>query len=424
MIQQSKSNPKANYISTSPLAMTFLSSNPNGKNPNLWILDTGATYHISIDKHIFLHLKPIIPIHVNLPNGSHLIASMFGSVAISATLTLHNVLCIPSFHVNLISIAILVNGNYCFAHFNANFCAIMQNHSKEMIGTTNLEIGLYILSSTPQSSIHNSISNDNCNLWHLRLGHLSDLGLKNMSKVYPFIPCKNTHNPCDSCHFGKQRKLPFPISNTTTSAIFDMLHADVWGPFSTISFFGHKYFLTLVDDHSRYTWVIFLKTKDQVRTSIIQFIAYIETQFNTSLKCLRTDNGTEFATLANFLLSKGILHQNTCVETPQQNGIVERKHQHILNVARSLYFHSHVPLNMWNFCVQHAIHLINRLPTPLLNSKCPYEVLFSEPPSLIHLKVFGYLGYAATLTNHRTKFDSRARKCIGIQRWNQRFYSL
>ncbi|KAI5418663.1 hypothetical protein KIW84_043041 [Lathyrus oleraceus] len=67
---------------------------------------------------------------------------------------------------------------------------------------------------------------------------------------------------------------------------------------------------------------------------------------------------------------------------------------------------------MWNFCVQHAIHLINRLPTPLLNSKCPHEVLFSEPPSLIHLKVFGCLGYASTLTNHRTKFDSRARKCI------------
>ena len=75
-------------------------------------------------------------------------------------------------------------------------------------------------------------------------------------------------------------------------APFDILHADLWGPFSTISTLGHKYFLTLVDDYTRFTWVIFLKTKDQTKTSLIQFVALIENQFKTSLKCLRSDNGT------------------------------------------------------------------------------------------------------------------------------------
>ncbi|PNX74277.1 retrovirus-related Pol polyprotein from transposon TNT 1-94 [Trifolium pratense] len=67
---------------------------------------------------------------------------------------------------------------------------------------------------------------------------------------------------------------------------------------------------------------------------------------------------------------------------------------------------------MWNFSVQHAVHIINRLPSPLLNLKCPYELLYKKPPSLVHLKVFGCLSYATTLQAHRTKFDSRARKAI------------
>lgn len=116
--------------------------------------------------------------------------------------------------------------------------------------------------------------------------------------------------------------------------------------------------------------------------------------------------------MCSFLLSKGIVPQKSRVKTPQQNRVVKRKHKHILNVARSLQFHPNIPLNMWIFYVQHAIHIINRLPTPLLKSKCPHEILFHEPPSLIHLKVFGCLCYASTLLVHRTKFAPRARKAI------------
>lgn len=106
-----------------------------------------------------------------------------------------------------------------------------------------------------------------------------------------------------------------------------------------------------------------------------------------------------------FFLSKGIIHQKSCVETPQQNGVVERKHQHILNVAQALFFHSHLPPNMWNFVVQHAIHINNWIPIPLLHFHYPYELLHKTPPALLHLKVFGCLCYASTLKSHRTKFD-------------------
>ena len=112
---------------------------------------------------------------------------------------------------------------------------------------------------------------------------------------------------------------------------------DIWGPFSKNSIHGHKYFLTILDDHSRYNWVVLLKSKAEVKIHIENFLALVKNQFETSIKCIRTDNGSKFL-LKDFFSSKDIIHQTSCVYTPQQNGIVERKHQHILNVARALMF--------------------------------------------------------------------------------------
>ena len=245
----------------------------------------------------------------------------------------------------------------------------------------------------------------------MRLGHISHDRHQCIAATFPFISFKNVKIPCDTCRFAKQRKLPHCSSLTKTSHIFEILHADIWGPFSHTSILGHKFFLTLVDDFSRFTWVILMKSKSETRKHLTQFISFIETQFSTKLKCLRSDNGAEFL-MQDFFLNKGIVHQRSCVETPQQNGIVERKHQHILNVARSISFQANLPKKLWNFAIQHSVHIINRVPTPLLQNKCPYEILYKQPPVLIHLKTFGCLSYASTNVAHRSKFDHRARKTV------------
>lgn len=111
----------------------------------------------------------------------------------------------------------------------------MQNNSKKMIGISSLHIVLFSLHSIPHhSSVNNLVSYNSCNLWYLRLGHISNIGLHNISKSFPFITCNNNNVPCDSCHLAKQRKLHVPNSVSHSDVHFNIRHANLWGPFSTI----------------------------------------------------------------------------------------------------------------------------------------------------------------------------------------------
>ena len=360
-----------------------------------------------------LRTKNIKPIPISLPNGCHVFAKYSGTVIFNHKFYLIDVLYVPQLSFILVSTSKLSLNLNCNLIFSSNNCVIQDNQTKESIDIVSVKAGLYAFESSffRNTATHTIAPSFNCtvkdiNLWHYTMGHLSDERLNVLRTKYSYIPAEKPH-VCDVCLRAKQKKLPFALSRSHNANMFELLHMDIWGPCSVISMHSFRYFLTIVDDFSRFTWVISLHTKSEVRNHIVNFIAYIENQFKTTVKIIRTDNGAEFA-MKKFFSSKGIVHQTTCVETPEQNGIVERKHQHILNVTRALLFQANLPPLFWNFVVQHGIFLINCTPTPLLHNIAPYEKLNGRPNDLSSLRVFGHLCYSSTLTAHRKKLDDRS----------------
>ena len=119
--------------------------------------------------------------------------------------------------------------------------------------------------------------------------------------------------------------------------------------------------MTFIDDYSRFTWVYFLHSKADVFHVFKMFLAYVENQFSTCIKILRSDSGGEYVSteFESFLQQKGIISQKTCPYTPQQNGVAERKYRHLLDITRSLLIESSVPTRFWTEALSNAAHLIN-----------------------------------------------------------------
>ncbi|CAH9101387.1 unnamed protein product [Cuscuta europaea] len=377
------------------------------KNSN-WILDTGASDHMVYDASLYTTPTKNIFINIQLPTGNFTSATKIGDIKLNSYLTLHNVLYVPNFSYNLMSISTLTSHDNISVSFTSKHAILQDRLTHKMIGYADLHKGLYNFNSassiTHTPTVHSANSQHSqrdvsaTTFWHFRLGHFP------INKLSFLSDCNISNNekhsfPCDICHFAKQKRLLFHISTSHASTAFDLIHMDVWGPYKVTSYTSFRYFLTIVDDYTRCTWVFLLKTKSEVKFHMINFYKFIEIQFQKKIKIIRTDNGTEFL-FPEFYHSNGILHQLSCVETPQQNGRVERKHQHILQIARALLFQSCLPISFWSECILNAVHIINRLPTSVLQNKSPYELLYNHPPDYTHLKIFGCLAFASTICSN------------------------
>ena len=172
--------------------------------------------------------------------------------------------------------------------------------------------------------------------------------------------------------------------------------------------------MTIVDDYSRVVWVHLFVDKREVLTMLHNFFALLERQFHKQVKIFRSDNETKFTCMKRYFLDCGIIFQTSCTETPQQNGRVEWKHRHILNVARALRFQGNPPIKFWEECILIAAYMINRTSSTVLNGKTPYEMLHGKQLAYEHLRIFGSLCYAHNQRRNDDKFASRSKKCVLI----------
>ena len=320
--------------------------------------------------------------------------------------------------MNLLSISCLTSDLGARVIFDSG-CFEMQDHSKgSMIGKGRRTANLYVLDLEESGSTDLDMSAFHSNnvvdayVWHQHFCHTSFKRLEFLHDVLGFSKAKNKGSlHCDICHRAKQKKLTYTLNPKLCSHPFDLLHIDVWRPFSDPTQEGYRYFLTIVDDHTRVTWVYLLKLKSDILTVFPDFIKMIETQYSTQVKSVRSENAPElhFEVLYK---AKGIVSYHSCAETPEQNAVVERKHQHILNVARALMFQSGVLLSLWGDCILTSVFLINRTPSQVISNKTPYEMLTSKLPHYSHLNTFACLCYASTSPKQRHKFQDRARACV------------
>ncbi|RVW81941.1 Retrovirus-related Pol polyprotein from transposon TNT 1-94 [Vitis vinifera] len=147
--------------------------------------------------------------------------------------------------------------------------------------------------------------------------------------------------------------------------------------------------------------------------SFKRFLALIKTQFYANIKVLCSDSGGEYMSneFQEFLQSKGIISQRSCPSTPQQNGVAERKNRHLLDVVRTLLLDSSVPPRFWCEALSTAIHLINCLPSPMLNHVSPFSKLFGHSPLYSDLRTFGCVCFVHLPTHERHKLTAQSIKC-------------
>jgi hypothetical protein len=178
-----------------------------------------------------------------------------------------------------------------------------------------------------------------------------------------------------SC-IGKQHRTPFQRTSLYRARRrLELVHGDLCGPISPATLGGDKYFLLIVDDHSRYMWVETIRAKDEALRFIKRIKALAETDSTLRLCALRTDRGGEFNLnkFAAFCDEHGVKHFTTAPYSPQQNGFVERRNQTVAEMARSLLKSKDMPAVFCGEAVRMAVHILNRAPTRSLEGRTPYE---------------------------------------------------
>ena len=262
-----------------------------------------------------------------MPNGEQAPIISTGNLHLSPVIYLKNVLGVPSCKVNLMSVSRITSDLSCSVTFFPYWCILQDLMTRKMIGLGKQRDGLYYLVATaankslqattkspqciPSATAHTIRPLSSTTSWHRRLGHLSSSRLGFMAKTLLNFPLTSNHI-CHVCALAKQTRLPFSISSISSIKPFELIHCDIWGPYKIPSLSGAKYFLTIVDDFSRFTWVFFMHHKSETRHLLINFFSLVKTQFHTTIATIRVDNGREFSSLHDFFKQEGTTYQHSC----------------------------------------------------------------------------------------------------------------
>ena len=257
----------------------------------------------------------------------------------------------------------------------------------------------------------------NIELWHKRIDHVNLQRLRIMQSKGVVIgllafESKRVDRVCKACQLRKQHRLPFPKESSASKGLLDVIQSDVWGLTQMLTLSGYCYYVTFIDNHSRYAWIIPMKKKSEVLAHFQKLKRHIEKETGRHIRCLRSDGGNEyfFDEFNSYLQGKGIRREFSCRHTPQQNGVAKRKNWQILEVACARMRENHMSNFYWAeaqstavYCTTNGVHKLT-----------PYEIFVGRNPILSHLKVFGTIAKVRIPNEIREKPNMKSKECLLI----------
>jgi transposase InsO family protein len=380
-----------------------------------WLLDSGASFHMTPNNQSLskcVKNKTSVS-KVFTADGTSLEIEGIGNfekIYKTKTFSIPEIRHVPKLNLNLLSVS-QISDYGCNISFSSHGCWVQDRQSGKLIGEGHREGGLYYMDflEMPKKAFCYNIQKIELELWHKRLGHPHIAKIQHFPNLGKF--CNSESFDCKDCILGKMKRLPFQNRTFFSSRPLELIHSDVWGPAPVISKGGFVYYVIFVDDFSRHTWMYFLKHKSEVFSYFQTFHNMVKNKFQNDITIFRTDSGGEFLStdFQNYLKLHGITHQRSCPYTPQQNGLAERKHRHIIETTRTLLIANQVPKDFWAEAALTATYLINRMPSSSLQNITPIEKLMNISPDYSRLRIFGCKCFI--FTDKNDKLSPRAILC-------------
>jgi transposase InsO family protein len=221
---------------------------------------------------------------------------------------------------------------------------------------------------------------------HNSLGHPS---LPYLKAAYPELSIKDLQ--CNNCDLAKMHQQPFPGHFPKVDGLLDCVHMDLCGPITPATRGGNRYFLKIVDGHSKFRFIFPMPSKSDTYDHFLTFLNRAETFTGRQLKSVVSDNGGEFVNkrFADLYQKRGITHHTSAPYTPQQNPFAERGNRTTVEKARALLLTSGLDLHWWGEAVTTSVFLENCSPDSSISMKSPFELWTGKPPDLSRLRPFG-----------------------------------
>jgi len=273
-----------------------------------------------------------------------------------STTTTKDVMLVDGLKHNLLSISQFCDNGFTIT-FNTRCCVIEHNDDKDVMFKGLRFNNVYVLDLDDVSSSGAKCliaKNDDSWLWHRRHSHvhfdlLNKIVSKDLVVGLPKIKFEKDRL-CDACQKGKQTRVSFkPKKVVSTSKPLELLHLDLFGPSTTRNLGGNFYGFAIVNDFSRFTWTLFLSSKDDTFDAFVKFSKIIQNQLSLKIISLRSDHGGEFVKhcFENYCNEFGISHNFSCPRTPQQNSVVESKNRVLEELARTMINEMELPKYFW-----------------------------------------------------------------------------